>query len=140
MPNVPLDQAVAFRAAVWSLVDSGDAAAWRGNGRQIDFVQQLAGRGAITSTHLGLLFSAIDPAWRAGLGWTAVDLPLLQAIAVRAEVRLLIEKGDAAAWRGNGRQIDFVQQLAAQGTITSTTRSLVRRSRSRVADGLGMDA
>ncbi|TIS72242.1 MAG: hypothetical protein E5W94_31455, partial [Mesorhizobium sp.] len=120
MIGMPLEQAVAFRAAVWALFENGEVAAWQGNGRQIEFIQQLADAGTITSTNLGALFTALDPEWRTELGWSQMNMPLKQAVAFRAAVWALFENGEVADWQGNGRQIDFVQQLADAGTITST--------------------
>ena len=59
---------------------------WQGNGRQIEFVQQLVEDGTITSTYLGHLFSALEPEWRSALGWSFIDLPLKEARQLLGEL------------------------------------------------------
>ena len=139
MIKLPPEEAVAFRRAVQSLVENDQVADWQGSGRQIDFVQQLADDGTIYPTHLGNLFSTLDPEWQARLGWSTVNLPLDQAVAFRKAVRSLLESGEPADWRGNGRQIDFVQQLADRGDHVDLSWPPVQRPRLGMACRSGMD-
>jgi mannitol/fructose-specific phosphotransferase system IIA component len=119
--DLPLAEAVTVRKAVRELlVDSGDLAAYTGNAGQIHFVQALKDRGAITSTYLGHIFSALDPAWLRALNWTVINLPLAEAVAMRKAVRELVDGEDSADYLGNAGQIRFVQALQERRAITST--------------------